>query len=126
MKTFVPAVVVCVGVVFLLASVTWAIFFPAGRTWTEEKSVQLTQLGDKGTLIKLQLEKAKSRPSMHAGQNPAELQSQYDQIAAEYAALHQEFMSASNAPKTASSFLRWSGIAFVAAGALLVFANRGG
>jgi hypothetical protein len=40
--------------------------------------------------------------------------------------LHQEFMSASNAPKTASSFLRWSGIAFIAAGALLVFANRGG
>jgi hypothetical protein len=126
MKSFLPAAAVSLGVVLLVGSAAWAILFPASRTWTEEKSIRMTELGDKATALQLQIDQAKSRPSMHAGQNPAELKGQYDEVAAEYADLHKDFLNASNSPKTASSFLRWSGIAFVAAGALLVFVNRGG
>jgi len=63
---------------------------------------------------------------MHSGRNAAELKAEYEKIAAEYKTLHEEFVSASGSPKTAARFLRWAGIAFIAAGALVVLATRGG
>jgi hypothetical protein len=126
MKTVVPTIIVVLGVVLLVASALWAIVFPPQRNWTTEKSARMTELGDQANLLKMQLAKAQTSPSMHSGKNPAEIQEEYDKIAVEYAELHQAFLSASNSPKTSASILRWSGIAFVAAGGLFVFANRGG
>ncbi len=84
----------------------------------------MTELGDQATAIKLQLTQSQTRPSMHSGENPAELQEKYDKIAAEYKTLHEEFVGINQTPKTAKSFLWWSGIAFVVAGGIIVMANR--
>jgi hypothetical protein len=125
MKSTLPAVAVVLGIVLLAASVLWAIVLPASRGWTEEKSARMTELGNRASDIKLQLTRAQAKPSMHSGLNPAELQAEYDKISAEYKTLYDEFSGATQTPKTASSILRWSGIAFVVAGAIVVFANRG-
>jgi len=126
MKSLLPTTAVILGIVLLAASAAWAILFPASRAWTEEKSTRMTQLGNQATEIARQLQQAKTRPSMHSGENPAELQAKYDVIAAEYKALHEEFTSAQDGPKSAATFLKWSGIAFVVAGGLIVFATRSG
>jgi hypothetical protein len=124
MKSALPTAAVALGVVLLAASFLWAVMFPASASWTEEKSARLMELGNRATEIQLELGKAKTRPSMHSGQNPAELQAEYDQVAKEYKTLHEEFTSKSKAPDSASTILRWSGIAFVVAGGLVVFATR--
>jgi hypothetical protein len=125
MKSTLPAVAVVLGIVLLLGSALWALIFPPSRSWTEEKATRLTELGNRATALQLQLDQAKARPSMHSGLNPAELKAEQEQVEADYKALYQEFASASNSPKTAASFLRWAGIAFIAAGALVVMATRG-
>lgn len=125
MKAILPGAALIVGIVLLAAGLLWAIFFPPGRGWTEAKSARMTELGDRAGIIKLQLSQSQTRPTMHAGQNPAELKEEYDKISVEYKALHEEFVGANNAPKTAARFLQWAGIAFVAAGGFIVFVNRG-
>lgn len=126
MKTALPAVAVVVGVVLLSLSLAWSIFFPASAVWTTEKSTQMTELGNQATALKLQMQSQSKKPSMHAGQNQAELKEKYDQVSAEYKILYEEFRSAKDSPKTSSSILRWAGIAFIAAGALVVMATRNG
>lgn len=126
MKSSIPTAVVALGVLLLISSFLWAILFPASRTWTDEKSAQMTSLGDQATEIRLKLDLAKSKPSMHSGENPAELQAKYDEVAAQYKELYEEFNGASKAPESASRLLRWSGIAFVAAGGFITFATRSG
>lgn len=125
MKTALPAVAVVVGVVLLSLSLAWSIFFPASAVWTTEKSTQMTELGNQATALKLQMQ-SQSKPSMHAGQNQAELKEKYDQVSAEYKILYDEFRSAKDSPQTSSSILRWAGIAFIAAGAMVVMATRNG
>jgi uncharacterized protein YjeT (DUF2065 family) len=124
MKSVLPAVFVALGLVLLVVSLTWSVLFPPSAVWTKEKSVQLTELGNQATAIKLAMGESESRPRMHSGENAAELKEKYDKVAAEYKALYEEFRTASERPKSASTFLRWSGIAFVAAGALVVMATR--
>jgi hypothetical protein len=119
------AIAVGLGLVLLVASAAWGMLFPANRAWTEEKSARMAELGGQAGKLKEQLVQAGSRPKMHAGKNPAELKAEYDKVAAEYKSLHDEFTGAVETPKTASKILRWSGIAFVVAGAIIVFANRG-
>jgi hypothetical protein len=84
----------------------------------------MAELGSQGNLLKFQIIDATNNPSMHAGKNAAELQAEYDKIDAEYKQLREEFASAAETPKTAATYLRWSGVAFVVAGAIVVFANR--
>jgi hypothetical protein len=114
MKTYLPAAALVVGVVLLGGSVLWAIIFPASRDWTEEKSNRMTQLGNRASEIDRQLQQTPN----------ADLQKQREKIDEEYKKLYEEFTGVSEAPKTASRILRWSGIAFIVAGAFIVFANR--
>lgn len=125
MKTILPAVAVVVGMILLSLSLVWSIFFPASAVWTNEKSQQMTEFGNEATALKLQMQ-SQSKPSMHGGQNQAELQEKYDQAAAGYKALYEEFRSANDSPQSSSSFLRWAGIACIAGGAVGVFATRQG
>jgi hypothetical protein len=125
MKSALPVAAVTLGVVLLAISFLWAIVFPASASWTPEKSEKLTSLGNRATEIQLQLDKAQTRPSMHSGQNPAELKEELEKVSAEYKVLYAEFSGASKAPESSSRFLRWAGIAFVVAGGLTVFATRG-
>lgn len=125
MKAALPASAIVVGLVLLIGSVAWATLFPPGRNWTAEKATRMTDLGNQATAIQMKIDHATVRPSMHAGENPAELKAKYDEIETEYKSLYQEFKNADESPKTAASILRWSGIAFVVAGGLVVFATRG-
>jgi hypothetical protein len=126
MKSTLPTAGVALGLALLIANFLWGVMFPANRSWTPEKSQQLSQLGSQANLLKFKLVEAQQRPSMHGGAGAAELKEQYDKVKAEYDVLHAEFQNKLNRPKTAATILRWSGIAFVAAGAIIVFANRGG
>ncbi|HMP05567.1 MAG TPA: hypothetical protein PJ982_04385 [Lacipirellulaceae bacterium] len=124
MKSALPAAAVIVGLLLLLVSFSWALLFPPQRSWTEEKSVRMAELGSQGNLLKFELIEAQNNPRMHGGKNAAELQAQYDAVNEEYMKLRAEFDNAAQSPKTAATYLRWSGIAFVVAGAIVVFANR--
>jgi hypothetical protein len=101
------------------------VLFPANRSWTEEKSARMAEIGGEVGKLKAALQQAQTRPSMHAGQNPAEMQAKFETLSAEYEALHDEFNGAVESPKTSANFLRWAGAAFVVAGGLVVFASRG-
>jgi hypothetical protein len=124
MKSFLPSSAVVVGLVLLIGSFAWGILFPPSRTWTEEKSSRMAELGSQANLLKFSLVEAKNRPSIHSGKNPAEVQAEYDKVTAEYDQLKQEFASATNSPKTTATFLRWSGVAFIIAGAMVIMATR--
>ena len=124
MKAALPPAIVLLGILLAVGGLLWNVMFPASRNWTKEKSVQLTELGNQATQIKLQLLKAKEKPSMHSGQSAAELQEQYDKVAADYKILYDEFHNVSESPKTISAYLKWTGIALVLVGAGLVLATR--
>ena len=123
MKSAFPAAAVVLGVVLLLASATWAVLFPASRNWTPEKSARLTTVGNECSEIKLQLNKP-GKPSTKPGETPADLKAKFAKLDAEYKELYQEFVGASEGPKTAKRFLWWSGIAFVVAGGIITMAGR--
>ena len=114
-----------VGILFLLISLVWGLLFPASRGWTTEKNNRMSELSLKGHLLGGELDAAQRHPSMHAGRSPAEIEAEYKQVSAELTQLREEFEHKLNSPKTMASYLRWSGIAFVIAGAIVVFANRG-
>ena len=48
------------------------------------------------------LDKAQTRPSMHSGENPAELKEELEKVSAEYKALYEEFSGVSKAPESSS------------------------
>jgi hypothetical protein len=118
-------IAVCLGVLFLLISLVWGVLFPASRSWTVEKNARMSELSEKGHILGGQLDAAKRRPNMHGGRSAAELEAEYKQVTDELTQLREEFESKRDTPKTMASYLRWSGIAFVVAGAIIVFANRG-
>jgi hypothetical protein len=118
-------VAVCLGVLFLLVSLVWGVLFPASRSWTVEKNARMSELSEKGHILGGQLDSAKRRPNMHRGPSAAELEVEYKKVSEELAQLREEFENKRDNPKTMASYLRWSGIAFVVAGAIIVFANRG-
>lgn len=125
MKTWLPAAAVVLGVLLLLASFVWALAFPASSGWTEAKSLRMRELSAKAHLLGGQVEAAKSKPNMHGGRNAAELAAEYQQVKAELAQLGEEADGKIKAPETAARILRWSGIAFVLAGGMVVLASRG-
>jgi hypothetical protein len=124
MRSFLPTAAVGLGVVLLLTSLVWGLVFPASRGWTEEKSLRMRQLSEKAHVLGGQLQAAMARPNMHGGRSAAELDEEYKQVVAELKQLGDEAEGKIEAPKTAAKILRWSGIAFVAGGALIVFATR--
>ena len=116
---------VCLGVVFLLVSLIWGLLFPASRSWTTEKNNRMSELSVKGHLLGGELDAAQRRPNMHGGRSAAEIEAEYKQVSAELTQLREEFENKRDSPKTMASYLRWSGVAFVIAGAIIVFAHRG-
>jgi hypothetical protein len=126
MKSALPTAAVVLGFVLLVASALWAVLFPASRGWTEEKSARMIALGDRAGELQRQRTQAEARPGAQPKIDIEALKKEEAKVAAEYKVLYDEFNGAEAAPKTASRILRWSGIAFVVAGAIVVFANRGG
>jgi hypothetical protein len=60
---------------------------------------------------------------MH-GRNTEEIETELAKIKQELAPLKSEFEGHRDRPKTMAGILRWSGVAFIAAGACVVFATR--
>ncbi len=116
-------IAVAVGIVCLAGSLLWAVLFPATRSWTEEKNTRMSDLGVQVHKLGGELDAAKRRPSMH-GRKVADIQAEYTKAREEHAQLKAEFNGSINRPKTAATVLRWSGIAFIVAGGLVVFATR--
>lgn len=117
-------VAVGLGILFLIVSLVWGLLFPASRSWTVEKNTRMSELSEKGHVLGGQIDAAKRRPNMHGGRNAADLEVEYKQVTEELAQLREEFESKRDSPKTMATYLRWSGVAFVVAGAIIVFANR--
>ena len=124
MKSAFPLAAVVLGILLLLASALWGHLFPPSRTWTEEKSLRLSELGNEAHGLKFALVEARQRLRMHAGRNPAEIREAYDKVREDYDRLHQEFVGASEHPKTAAKILRWSGVALVLGGGAVYLAGR--
>jgi hypothetical protein len=124
MKSMLPGVAVTVGVALLLGSAIWALIFPASRGWTDEKAARMTELSNRAHNLGFELAAAE-KPSMHAGRGLAEVKAEADAVNAELASLRDELNGKLAAPNRAASILKWSGIAFVAAGAFVMLANRG-
>ena len=124
MKSAFPLAAVVLGIFLLLASALWGRLFPPTRSWTEEKSNRLSELGSETNRLKFALVQSRQRVSMHAGQNPAEVKEAYDKVREEYDLLHQDFESARERPKTAAKIFRWSGIGLVLIGGVAHLAGR--
>jgi hypothetical protein len=124
MKSILSLTAIILGMLLMLVSATWVLMFPPTRSWTQDKSEQLSELGSETNRLKFAIVEAKNNPSMHSGQNPAVLQQQYDEVREEYDVLHQEFLNASQRPQNMSTVLRWSGIALIIVGAVMTFIGR--
>lgn len=112
------------GIVLLVGSALWGVLFPASNSWTEEKALRMRELSGKAHLLSFKAAAAKANPSMHSGPG-ADAVVEYRAAQQELAGLRNEFENRRDAPTTASSFLRWSGIALVLLGGLAVMATRG-
>ncbi len=126
MKSALPLVAVVVGLLLLIGSGLWGFLFPASLSWTEEKSQRMSELGDKAFGLLGEVNAARNRRSLHTGRDPGETLAAYKQATAELEQLRAEFENTRDSPKTAAFFLRWSGIACIVVGAVVVWSNRGG
>ena len=122
----IPLAVIALGLLLVVASVVWEQLFPPTRIWSDEKSEQLAELGSETNRLKFALVQSQQNPSIHGGQNPAEVKRAYEKARQEYDLLHQEFLSARDRPKTMAAMLSWAGIVLVAAGAVWFYANQSG
>lgn len=124
MKSMLSSIVVVVGVGLLAISLVWGLLFPANRGWTEEKAARLAELTKQSHTLMFQVNAAKQKPSMHSGSDAGDVQKKYKDVTEERDTLRAEFEGKRDSPKTAATILRWSGIAFVVAGGIIVFASR--
>ena len=83
MKSALPTVAVVVGLVLLLTSFAWGALFPASASWTEEKSLRMSELKGRAHVLVTQVAAAKEKPTMHGGSNAAELEAEFEQVKAE-------------------------------------------
>ncbi len=120
----IPVIAIVLGILLLVGSVVWGQLFPPTRAWTDEKSHRLAELGSETNRLQFALVQAQQNPSVHAGENPAEVKLAYDKVRQEYDLLQQEFESARDTPKTVAAALRWVGIGLIVGGALFFYADR--
>src|SRR5882672_7889719 len=106
----------------MLTSVVWSMLFPAANSWTEEKVQRMTDLGIKAHELGDELDGVHRHPKARGGRTAYAIDAEYKQAVAELDQLRAEFESKRDAPKQATTFLRWSGAAFVVAGAFVTFA----
>jgi hypothetical protein len=101
------------GLLLLVVSSLWSSLFPPTSRWTDEKAQRAAEvkarLNNLGPIVN-------GPPRMHRGPDPATLKSEFDALLKEDTQLDAEFVSAAEAPKKASSLLKWTGISLTAIG----------
>jgi hypothetical protein len=125
MKQALSTASVALGILLIAISLLWGLMFPATSSWTEEKSLRLRELRGQAHTLGGQVDAARSRPTMHGGKNPAELEEEFNKVKAEFAQLAAESEGAIEGPRTTATYLRWAGFAFVIAGGMVILASRG-
>jgi Tfp pilus assembly protein PilN len=122
MKSLFPTAALVLGLVLLAGSALWGLIFSPAGNLSEEKAQRLTELTMQAHEL---LFKVNASADGSPGAAPdAAVKAEYDKVKAELATLRQELTSVQDAPLKASAILRWSGVAFVAAGAFVMFVNR--
>lgn len=125
MKSLLPVVLVGLGAFLLLLGLLWSFIFPASRTWTEEKSLRMTELQNEAHKLLYLAERAKTQPKP-GGPTPTEARAKFDEAKAELDSLKAEFEATRDSPKTSGTYLRYAGTALVLLGGFGVMMARGG
>lgn len=124
MKEVLPVVAIVGGVLLLVTGFLWGNIFPPAAAWSPELDSKLSELGSELKGLGFRLAEAQANPSMHRGENPAEIKLKHDEVKAEYDALYTQFESARDRPASTGNALKWVGIIVAGIGALFVFAGR--
>ncbi|MEM9352698.1 MAG: hypothetical protein AAGA92_06775 [Planctomycetota bacterium] len=121
---FVTPAGIGIGIVLLLLSVLWPLLFPATSSWTDEKAQRLGQLGKEAHVAGAKLAAAKRGSNMLGGESVVVLQEKFDNLMSEADTLREEFESADQAPKAASTLFKYAGIGVLALGIGLHFVTK--
>jgi hypothetical protein len=116
MKSGIVLGMIGVGFALLIASGLWQSLFPPTNVWTPEKASRISEVKARLNELSFTLPRAKIR--IAGGPDPATLRVEYDTLTKEFEQLKMEFESATNAPRTASMVLKWSGICLAGIGVI--------
>ena len=125
MKALAPLILAGLGSLLLVLGLLWGVLFPAERTWTEEKSQQMTALQNEAHKLLFLAERAKTRPQP-GGPTPSEAQAKFEAAKAELDALKAEFEGVRDSPQSTGSTLRWVGTGMVLLGGFALMLGREG
>jgi hypothetical protein len=114
MKAGITLGAVILGFALLVASSVWGKLFPPTKSWTLEKSARMSEVKARINDVGAMLYKASQR--MHGGPDAGPLQAEHDALIKEFSQLKTEFESAADRPRTASAFLKWTGISLAVVG----------
>lgn len=114
----IPPAAIGIGFLLLVASALWPVLFPATRTWTDEKSRRLKEIGAEEQALVGKIEYLQHRPSMTSGENPAVMKEKADKLREEREALQADLTAATEGPAQASAFLKWTGITVLVLGVI--------
>lgn len=114
MKSAIVLGAIALGFVLLIASFLWATLFPPTRSWTLEKAARLSEVKAEINNLGAQIYKASNRT--YGGPDPGTLKAEYDGLLAEFETLKADFESATEAPRTVTTLLKWSGISLAILG----------
>jgi hypothetical protein len=116
MKQIIAFRLVGIGFLLLILSYFWVSWFPGNSTWTREKEEGWSKVKVRMHNIGFTLSDPKTSTSMHSGPDRGTAKAELDQLKKEYDQYATEFQSAYDRPRTASKYMKWSGIGLVALG----------
>src|SRR5262245_44748760 len=121
MKTTIILGVLVLGFVLLGASAAWTALFPTTSTWTNEKAQRSAEVKDRLATLGMLINNPKR---LRPGQDAATLKAEFERLDAENSQLNSEFESAHFRPKSASRYLKWTGISLTVIGIIGWYAAK--
>ncbi len=116
-------VAAALGLVLVVMSLLWGVFFPPEDTWTVDKSHRMSELTERAHLLHIKVKKAERKPLTADSGRDAE---EYRAVTTEFATLKSELESAKSRPETVTLGLRWGGLLLTAIGLLGLRLQGGG
>jgi hypothetical protein len=100
----------------IMLSGLWPTLFPGTSRWTPEKAARWAVVKDRLHNLSFVVHAPSGRVNMQRGPDPASAKAEYDTVKKEADELRAEFESAYESPRTASKWLKWSGISLAVVG----------